>query len=282
MSKEGASVLYSLSLTSIGRSTHTAGSAGAHMRYILHSGAVAGIVGRGIPANAAEAAAWMDAQELGDRANARVCDGVILALPHQLTHEQRKALLRDWCDDVSVGVPYVAALHKPSQEGDERNHHAHVVFRDRDPTTGKRAMKSTDRDFADRMRTGWERHVNAALEAAGVDGRTDCRSLAARGIERTPQLHAGPAATAAARRAGRDDAEAAERPRAAQPLRSAPLTVRNSPGARSRTRDVDYPAIDGGARGPRRTDAAWQRTWRATAPRRAPPWRRGWRRHARP
>jgi hypothetical protein len=245
MSKEGASVLYSLSLSSIGRTTHTVGSAGAHMRYILRSSAVAGIVGRGIPANAAEAAAWMDAQELGDRANARVCDGVILALPHQLTHEQRKTLLRDWCDDVSVGVPYVAALHKPSQEGDERNHHAHVVFRDRDPTTGKRAMMSSEKGFADRMRTGWERHVNAALEAAGSDERTDCRSLAARGIERTPQLHVGPAATAAARRAGRDDGKAAERPRTAQPLRSMPLTVRNGPGARSRTRDVDYPTIDG-------------------------------------
>ena len=139
----------------------------------------------------------MNAQEAIDRANARVCDGVVPALPHALTPEQRVNLLRGWCDDVSRGAAYVAALHHPSPDGDARNHHAHVVLRDRDPATGRRMMKSTDREFATRVREGWELHVNAAMAAAGLPGRTDRRSHAARGLASLPQLHVRPYVAAA-------------------------------------------------------------------------------------
>lgn len=217
-------VHYRIELSSIGKTTHTPGSAAARIGYVTRDGAAVRVFGRGIPPDAEEAAAWMNAQEAADRKNARVCDSMIISLPHQLSDEQNAALLHGFCEEVSGGVaPYVAAVHRPPMKrgargaslpaalrdvdpareirvptvgGDPRNTHGHVVMRDRDPTTGKRVYRSTDKDFADRTREAWERHVNAALEAAGVDGRADRRSLAARGIDRLPGLPIGPAGIA--------------------------------------------------------------------------------------
>lgn len=239
MSKQASGALFSLSLTAIGRSTHTAGSAAAHMRYVTRSGAVESVIGRGMPTGVKECMEWIDAQEAEDRSNARVCDTAILALPHQLTPEQRERLVCDWADEISGGVPYLIAIHKPSREGDQRNHHAHVVFRDRDPTTGKRVMKTTEKAFVMTARTSWERHVNAALEAAGIDARTDCRSHADRGINRLPSHHEGPAETADARREARGSVTPAGNPSAALPLhtatnRQANMRVRAINAARDR------------------------------------------------
>lgn len=238
-------VLFSLRVTPIGRtalkgSAAAAGAAGARLRYNLRCDAVAGVVARGIPTRSAEAAAWMDAQEATDRANARICDSVVVALPHQLTHAQRMDLVSGWCDEMSRGVPYIAAIHRPSREGDRRNHHAHVVFRDREPGTGKRLMRSYERNSIGRFCATWERHVNLAMEAAGLDGRTDRRSFVERGIDRIPQIHVGPKATAAARKKARGSA------RETEPT-SKPKVVRKGVGrtAANPTRVIDYPGIDG-------------------------------------
>ncbi len=238
-----ADVCFSAAFASIGRNTHPEGTAGARIRYILRDGALVHVVARGIPDTPDRAAGWINAEELGDRANARVCDTVVLALPHELTHEQRIKLVCDWCTEISGGVRHIIAIHRPSIDGDQRNHHAHVLFRDRHPTTGARVMRTTDRDFVERARISWARRLNIAMGEAGLDGRADHRSYARRGIDRIAQLHVGAAGTAAERKRAKG--------LPAPELVSKPTTVRKSKGKKGQpvttpTRVVDWPAIDQG------------------------------------
>ena len=78
--------IYSLNHSSIGRSTHAAGTAGAHIGYITRSSACLDVLAERMPSARAgerggEARAWLDAQEAADRKNARVIDKVMLASP---------------------------------------------------------------------------------------------------------------------------------------------------------------------------------------------------------
>lgn len=150
-----------------------------------------------MPTNPKLARAWLDQQEAGDRKNARVVTKVTLALPAELTDDERAELVRSFAQEVTRGrAPWLAALHHPSEAGDQRNHHAHLVIRDRDPDTGKTVCGMSDKGSVERMREAWEWHVNAALQYAGLDARVDRRSLADQGVDREPTVHVGVAGTA--------------------------------------------------------------------------------------
>lgn len=194
--------IYSLSVSSIGRSTHAAGTAGAHIRYIARSGAAPSITAQNMPCDPNEARAWLNAAEQDDRKNARVADRIRIALPRELDEQQRMDLLLSFCRDVTGDrVPFYAAIHQDGK--DVHNPHAHVVIRDRDIETGKRVLRwsdsKRDREKAglspspvDHIRQRWEVMANAALERAGHDTRIDRRSLEDQGIDRVPTIHIGP------------------------------------------------------------------------------------------
>jgi len=189
--------IYSLSASSVGRSTHAVGTAGAHVSYITRSSAAVMVLAANMPHDPKMARAWLDEQEANDRKNARVVTKIMLALPAELNGYDRMQLVKGFAAEITLGkAPWLAAIHRPSDDGDERNFHAHVVIRDRDPDTGKTVCGMSDKGSVDRLRAAWERHVNAALDRAGVDARVDRRSLADQGIEREPQLHVGVAGTA--------------------------------------------------------------------------------------
>lgn len=197
--------IYSLNVASIGKTTHAAGTAGAHVRYIARPDACSHLDAEHFPvADLGEAPAWIDRQETLDRKNARVLDKVRVALPRELNEEQRAELVRAFCQDVTGGrVPWLAGIH---QSGDDaHNPHAHIIVRDRDIDTGKRVLRWSDspRDRAkmdlppnavDHIRERWEVMANAALEKAGIDARIDRRSLEAQGVDRAPTIHIGPRA----------------------------------------------------------------------------------------
>lgn len=196
--------IYSLNLKSIGRSTHAAGTAGAHLLYIARDGAAPELVAGHMPTDATEARTWMSRAEAADRKNARVIDKVRIALPRELTPEQRMQLVQDFAHDLTADrVPWFAAIH--AQGKDTHNPHCHLVIRDRDIETGKRVLRLSDspRDRAraglepkavEWVRTLWEHRANRALELAGHDVRIDRRSLEAQGIDRDPTIHIGPQA----------------------------------------------------------------------------------------
>jgi len=194
--------IYHLTHRTVGRSTHAAGTAGAHLGYITRASACRAVIADHIPTAApgskgGAARAWMDAAESADRKNARVIDKLEIALPLELDEAERVALVRRFVRELAGGadVPFFAALHDKAGTKDESNPHAHVVIRDRDPATGKgRVIGMSEKGSTDRAREIWEEVCNDALVQAGSAARIDRRSLKALGIERTPQGHEGPQA----------------------------------------------------------------------------------------
>jgi len=232
--------IYSLNLTSVGKTTHAAGTAGAHMRYIGRERAVSEILAEHMPHDPQAARTWMDGHERDSRKNARLCDKLRIALPRELDEPQRAELIRAYMGELSQGrVPWYAAIHQT--EKDAHNPHAHVVIVDRDIDTGKRVLGLSD-SIRDREKKGlpgpsaiewvrerWEHHANTALERAGQEVRIDRRSLKDQGIEREPQIHIGP-------RAQEIDTN----------VRRPESKVVPSPSPRHPDRVIDYPMIDAG------------------------------------
>lgn len=187
--------------SSIGRSTHEAGTAGAHVEYIIRRRSCDTVIGEHMPlppigAKGPKAREWMDKQEASDRKNARVIDKLTLALPHELNAEQQVELVRNFANHVTRGkAPYLAAFHRNGK--DAGNQHCHLILRDRHIETGKRVWGNETIKPTEIFRLVWETQCNKALERAGVDARVDRRSLKAQGIDdRDPTKHIGPTAQA--------------------------------------------------------------------------------------
>lgn len=223
--------IYSLNHSSIGRSTHAAGTAGAHVGYITRSSACLTVMAERMPSaspgqRGGEARSWLDAQEAADRKNARVIDKVMLALPKELTPEQQAALVRSFAEDVTQGqAPWFAAIHADHPE----NPHCHLVIRDKHPETGKRVVGLSEKGSTERLREQWERAANLALELAGREERIDRRSLKAQGIDLEPTIHVGPQVVAMERQS--------------KAIESKPQEVIVSNGMK---REIRWPEIDGG------------------------------------
>ena len=227
--------IYSLNLKSIGKTTHAAGTAGAHVLYIGRDGAEPELIAEHMPADPQEARTFLDQAERGDRKNARIIDKIRLALPRELDEEQRAQLVVSFARDLTDNrTPWYAAIHQTGK--DAHNPHCHLVIRDRDIETGKRVAKLSDSakdrakrglegSAADWVRARWEHHANTALEQAGVEARIDRRSLEAQGIDRAPTIHIGP-------RAAHIDKQVKR-----------PESRRRIDG---RGREIDYPLIDAG------------------------------------
>jgi Ti-type conjugative transfer relaxase TraA len=178
-------------------------------------------------------ALWNAAEQAENRKDARVAREFEIALPHELSAEQRLELTRAFAQDLSdrYGTAVDFAIHAPHGATDVRNHHAHLLMTTRQVTAEGLAQKS----FIERenkwlvandlpsaqlqlreVRQAWEQVANAHLARAGLDIRIDHRSHQERGLEIEPTEHMGVHATQMERRGkavgrGRLDAEAAKR-----------------------------------------------------------------------
>ena len=183
--------IFSLCHRAVGRSTHRAGTAGAHVAYITRRSAARVVIGQHMPMRPAKARAWLDEAEQADRKNARVIDKIMVALPLEFTAEERETLIRVFIRQLSENrVPWLAALHDTGN--DVHNPHAHLILRDRDIATGQRFVKLSDKDSTQRLRALWETCLNRALEAKESPQRVSRLSLVAQGIARLPERHRGP------------------------------------------------------------------------------------------
>jgi hypothetical protein len=187
--------IFHLSHRPIGRSTHRAGYAAAHARYILRPGAVALAVARLPNAERTPAASvqWFRDREQTARANARVADRIVVALPLEFNLHEQRLLVTNFVGslDPQKRCPMLFAIHANGE--DAQNPHAHIMLVDADRDTGKRVLMLSERQSTERLREAWEQSVNQALERKGLQVRVDRRTLAAQGIEREPQIHVGPA-----------------------------------------------------------------------------------------
>ena len=127
---------------------------------------------------------WNRVEESETRKNSQVAREVRVALPDELTHAQRVALVRDYVQTQFVDHGMVAdvALHAPGREGDERNHHAHILLTTREVDASGFTTKNRDWNKVEVLegwREAWARDSNAALERAGIEDRVDHRTLVA-------------------------------------------------------------------------------------------------------
>ena len=74
-------------------------------------------------------ALWNGAEAAEKRKDARTAREWVLALPAELTDAQRKELTERFSRSLAerFGVAVDFAIHRPGKEGDQRNHHAHVL-----------------------------------------------------------------------------------------------------------------------------------------------------------
>ena len=127
---------------------------------------------------------WNRVEESETRKNSQVAREVRVALPAELTHAQRVELVRDFAQEQFVDRGMIAdiALHAPGRDGDDRNHHAHILLTTRE--IGPEGFTTKNRDWnkvevLEGWREAWARDSNVALERAGIEDRVDHRTLEA-------------------------------------------------------------------------------------------------------
>lgn len=130
------------------------------------------------------AALWNAVERAETRKNSQVAREIRVALPAELDRDERIALVRDFCQRSFVDRGMVAdiALHAPGREGDERNHHAHILLTTREIDADGFTAKNRDWNAVavlEDWREAWAQDANAALEQAGHVLRIDHRTLEA-------------------------------------------------------------------------------------------------------
>jgi len=169
------------------------------------------------------AALWNAAEASETRSNSVTAREWELSLPFEISAEVRSQITREFAEQLvsRYGVAVDVAIHAPNREGDQRNHHAHVLTTTRKLesegfTTKTRVLDSakTGGIEIDQMRGVWAELQNRALERAGEVERVDHRSLekqretaldrgdtlSADELDRDPELKLGPAANSMERR----------------------------------------------------------------------------------
>ena len=149
---------------------------------------------------------WKDieAEEKAGQTQAR---GIELALPVELSKEEQKAIVKEFCEKSLKGHAKTIAIHD-SKDG--KNPHVHIYFSERriddreEPPRGKYCRQRTGYSKAKeingagrkqwllKIRKNWENIQNQALENAGyLFDQVSCESLEAQGIRREAQIHVG-------------------------------------------------------------------------------------------
>lgn len=170
------------------------------------------------------AALWNAAEARETRSNSVTAREWELALPSEISDAARIEITRAFATQLveRYGVAADVAIHAPHREGDQRNHHAHILTTTRvlsaEGLTDKTRVldaASTGGPEIEAMRGYWAELQNHALELAGQVERVDHRSLEvqreealslgdvlkAEELDREPELKLGPAANAIERRA---------------------------------------------------------------------------------
>ena len=168
-------------------------------------------------------ALWNAAEASETRRNSVTGREWELALPSEIGAAERSQIVRDFAQELvgRYGVAVDVAIHAPHREGDQRNHHAHVLTTTRqlEPegfTAKTRVLDSAKTGGVEikQMRGVWAELQNRALERAGEIERVDHRSLETRReaarergdalsadeLDRDPELKLGPAANSMERR----------------------------------------------------------------------------------
>ena len=138
---------------------------------------------------------WNSAEAAETRRNARVAREYTIALPHELSVDDRRQLARQFAQFIAdrYGAVVDLAVHDPTRHGDARNYHAHVLASTRELRGQGFGAKTsielgTDRRYARglphiavefrALRSQWAAFANERLRDAHIDARLEPRSRA--------------------------------------------------------------------------------------------------------
>ncbi len=140
---------------------------------------------------------FWEAADAQERANGRTYTELQIALPRELSEEQRIALARRATREfMGSRFAYTLALHNPEAVDEIEQPHLHLMWSERaiDDTTwaipaerffkrngAKKDRKWNGQNVAEELRVKWCAMMNRALKSAGIDQRVDPRSLAGQG-----------------------------------------------------------------------------------------------------
>lgn len=165
---------------------------------------------------------WNLAETTETRKNSRTAREIVVNLPHELSGRLRMMLVNDFAKDLAnqYGVAVDVAIHTPDAQGDNRNHHAHIMLTTRKlerlesgrvALTSKSQLEMSNTQLKERglpsareelkaIREQWANITNKHLKEAKIDARIDHRSHKDRGLEQLPTKKLGWEASALERK----------------------------------------------------------------------------------
>lgn len=169
---------------------------------------------------------WVAAEAAERRKDSTLAREFVVALPHELTDQQRMDLALEMADRLVERYRFAvqASVHEPRKEEDSLNHHVHLLATTRrvGPEEMQEKTRELDSGTTGRTEVEWARAMvaqmtNEALERAGFGSRVDHRTLeaqanealargdimAAAALTREPTVHMGKTATAMKRKGKR-------------------------------------------------------------------------------
>ena len=165
---------------------------------------------------------WNLAETTETRKNSRTAREIVVNLPYELDESCRSELVNDFAKDLAnkYGVAVDVAIHLPDAEGDNRNHHAHIMLTTRKLErleSGRIALTSksqlemsntqlkerdlpTARDELKLIRKQWADLTNDYMKARNIPVTIDHRSHAERELDQLPTQKLGWEASAMERK----------------------------------------------------------------------------------
>lgn len=152
---------------------------------------------------------WNIAEKSEKRKDARTAREIVVNLPHELSDQVRATIVYDFAvylmQEYNVAIDY--AIHRPDENGDNRNHHAHIMMTTRAATYENNEIRLGDKTRLElsntklnslelpktqtqikQIRKMWADIVNVFSKA---ENHIDHRSFAERGIDRKPSVKVG-------------------------------------------------------------------------------------------
>ena len=156
---------------------------------------------------------WNTSEKAENRKDGRTGRDYIINIPFELKPLQREMLVREFTEYLAkrFNVAVDWAIHLPDKDGDNRNHHAHVLTTTRtatldqynnvvlgDKTTiekkngdlKKLGLPVTQEQIKE-VRQAYADMTNRHLEMAGLSVRVDCRSYKEQGKDQLPTIKLG-------------------------------------------------------------------------------------------
>jgi len=149
---------------------------------------------------------WNEVEKIEKRKDAQLFREIEVSLPNEMTHEQNKNLVIEYCEKnfIDVGMCSSISFHRSKSD----NPHAHIMLTMREVAPagfGQKNRAWNERKMIEQWRKSWADMTNKHLEKNNINEKIDHRSLAAQGVDKKPTIHLGYVAHAMEQRGERSE-----------------------------------------------------------------------------